>query len=339
MKKLLSYFLVAMMLPALVLTSCKDDNDDPTPAETGNFTTLSTYMVNQNLDLPTLLDGWVIDPTLTTATPAGIVDSAAGYSIPDWVVFDIRSAADFALGHIKGSVNVALANIVTEAQAINNNDAKILVVCYSGQTAGRAVMALRLSGFPNAKVSKFGFSGWSANSAFDKWSSKISDQAVGNANWVSTASPALPVNALPTWTTTSTDGATILAEKINEMLAITSWSAGGADVLAAPADFSIYNFWTTEEYTTFGHFAGAFQYKPISLAGDIVSALNAENNNLVYCFTGQTSSFIVAWLNVLGYNAKSIGYGVNGLSYQALHDASKPNWHFPYHSYEYEVSK
>ncbi len=54
MKKLLSYFLVAMLLPALVLTGCKDDTDDPTPAETGNFTTLSTYMVNQNLDLPTL---------------------------------------------------------------------------------------------------------------------------------------------------------------------------------------------------------------------------------------------------------------------------------------------
>ncbi len=335
MKKLLSYFLVAMLLPALVLTGCKDDTDDPTPAETGNFTTLSTYMVNQNLDLPTLLDGWVIDPILIA--DGGIVDPT-DYSIPDWVVFDIRSAADFALGHIKGSVNVALANIVTEAQAINNNDAKILVVCYTGQTAGRAVMALRLSGFPNAKVSKFGFSAWSDNAVFDKWSGNVSDQAVGNANWVTTASPALPVNGFPTWTTTSTDGATILNEKINEMLANTAWSVSGTDVLANPADFSIYNFWSAAEYAKYGHFAGAYQFLPISLAGDIVTALNADNN-LIYCYTGQTSSFTVAWLQVLGYDAKSILYGVNGLSYTALVEGEAAHWHFPYHSYGYEVSK
>ncbi len=189
MKKLLSYLLVAIMLPALVLTGCKDD-PAPEPA-TGNFTTLSTYMVNQNLDLPALLAGWVIDPKPTTVD-GGIVDVENDCTIPDWTVFDIRSEADFKKGHVKGSHNVKLTDIVTAAQAINGID-KILVMCYSGQTAGRAVMALRLSGFPNAKVSKFGFSAWSNNSEFDKWSSKESDQADGNSNWVSTAAPELPV--------------------------------------------------------------------------------------------------------------------------------------------------
>jgi rhodanese-related sulfurtransferase len=332
MKKLFSYFLVIMLLPALVLTGCKDD-DDSEP-QLGDYKTLSTYMVNSGYDLPALLEGWVIDPK--PITDDGIVDVENECTIPGWTVFDIRTADDFNSGHIKGSFNVTLKDIVTEAKAINGID-KILVVCYSGQTAGRAVMALRLSGFANAKVMKFGFSAWSNHSAFDKWSSKTANIAVGSPNWVTTASPSLPVNGLPTWTTTATEGADILSEKITEMLAGEGWGVKSDLVLETPADYSIYNFWTTTDYTGYGHYTGAYQYKPISLVDDIVKAMNPENNNLIYCYTGQTSSYIVAWLNVLGYDAKSIYNGVNSLSYDALVTGESPHWHFPYHEYTYEV--
>lgn len=50
---------------------------------------------------------------------------------------DIRSAVDFDNGHIKGAVNVPLANILTAAP--NAGTKPILVVCYTGQTAARAV--------------------------------------------------------------------------------------------------------------------------------------------------------------------------------------------------------
>ncbi len=331
MRKFISYFLVVMVLPALILTGCKD-SDDPAPVAKGDFSTLSTYMVNQGYDLPALLDGWVIDPKLIA--DGGIVDPT-DYSIPNWTIFDIRSSTDFALGHIKGAVNVALKDVITEANAINNPEAKILVVCKTGQTAGRAVMALRLSGFSNAKVCKFGFSAWSDNPAFDNWSANTGEIAVGSPNWITTAAPALPVNAFPTWTTTSTDGKVILADKVTAMLAAGDWGVASSTVLGATTDFAIYNFWTDADYLAFGHFSGAFQYKPISLANDVVSAMNPTSNNVIYCYTGQTSSFIVAWLQVLGYNTQSVKFGVNSLSYQALSDASKPHWHFPYHTYEY----
>lgn len=333
MKRFISYFLVVMLIPAMVLTGCKDDS---TPEPKGDFKTLSTYLVDKGLDLPALLDGWIIDPTLTTATPPGIVDPT-DYSIPGWTVFDIRSEGSFNDGHIKGAINVALTDVVTKANALNNPEAKILVVCYTGQTAGRAVMALRLSGFPNAKVSKFGFSAWSNNPEFDSWSSATENGniAVGSPNWVTTAAPAVPVNAFPSWTSTSTDGSVILASKVDEMLGKSGWGIDGSAVLGATSDFGIYNFWTNDDYVAFGHFSGAFQYKPISLANDVVSALSPTGKNIVYCYTGQTSSFIAAWLQVLGYDVQSVKYGVNSLSYTALSDASKPHWHFPYHEYEY----
>lgn len=335
MKKLFSYFLVVMLIPAFVLTGCKDDGDDD-PVVKGNFTTLSTHMTNMGYDLPALLDGWVIDPK--PIADGGIVDVDNDCTIPGWTVFDIRSADDFASGHVKGSINVPLADVVSKANELNDNTAKILVMCYSGQTAGRAVMALRLSGFPNAKVSKFGFSAWSDDATFDKWSSKTKNIVDGNANWVTTASPSLPVNGLPTWETESTDGAEILAERVTSMLAGEGWGIKSDVVLVAPADYSIYNFWSEADYLGYGHYAGAFQYKPISLADDVVAAMNPENANLIYCYTGQTSSFIVAWLHVLGYNAQSIYNGVNSLSYDALVAGGSPHWHFPYHTYTFETT-
>jgi rhodanese-related sulfurtransferase len=41
----------------------------------------------------------------------------------------------------------------------------ILVVCYTGQSAGHAVVALRLSGYSDAKVLKWGMSGWRSDLA------------------------------------------------------------------------------------------------------------------------------------------------------------------------------
>ena len=323
MKKLISYFLVVMLIPAFVLTGCKDD-PAPEPAK-GDFATLADYMVNNGLDLPALLEGWVIAPKLTT--DGGIVVPNTN-AIPTYNVFDIRSQDLFDAGHVPGAIRVDLADVVTKAADYSNKP--ILVVCKTGQGAGRAVMALRLSGYADAKVMKFGMSYW--NVAFDLWTPQIGDNADNSPNWVSDASGSLPINGYPTWTTTSTDGAEILASKVDEMLNAGGWGIASDGVLADPVAFNTYNFWTEADYTTFGHFTGAYQYKPISLAGDIVAALPQTDDCLIYCYTGQTSSFIAAWLQVLGYNSKSILFGVNKLQHTALDAAGKPAWH---HSFDY----
>jgi len=327
MKKFLSYLFIVMFVPTLFLTSCKDKNDDP--VVNGTYTDLQTYMSANGMDLPDLLSSWVIDPK--PVADGGIVE--ADGTIPSYYVFDIRGEADFAKGHVKGAMNVALADVITKANEVGK-DKPILVFCYTGQTAGRAVMALRLSGFSDAKVAKFGFSAWTDLSEFDSWSSKIGNIADGNPNWNTNASATLPTELYPTWTSTSTDGATILAERVQVMLTTSGWSVSGADVLAAPADYSIYNYWGETDYLALGHFAGAYQYSPISFAN--VNALNPDNSNLIYCYTGQTSSITTAWFNVLGYNVKSISFGVNGLKYDALVAAEKAHWHFPYHAYPFE---
>lgn len=317
MNKFLKYFLILAIVPALFFSSCKKTDDDVT---TESFTTLQSYLVDNDLDLPKLLDAWTADAKLTRL--GGIVDSAAGYSIPTMYVVDIRSAADFATGHIKDAVNVPLASILEGTTSMT--DKPILVVCATGQTAGVACMSLRLSGFSTAKVLKFGMAGW--NSQFSgPWTTAIANgnQAVGNANWVTTASPTPGVYAYPTFSSSSSDGATILKERIAAVLAAGFAPVDAGTVLTTPANYSIVNYWPEADYLGFGHYNGAVRINPITLVNDEIKGIDPSKETLLYCYTGMTSSFVTTWLNVLGYNTKSIKFGGNALVYDDLLAAQK----------------
>ena len=39
---------------------------------------------------------------------------------------------------------------------------------------------------------------------------------------------------------------------------------------------------------------------------------------VTYCYTGQTSAITTAWLDVLGYNGRSLLFGANGIVYSKL---------------------
>ncbi len=180
MNRLAKVFLFVASVSALLLTSCKKSDENP---QTGNIETLKTYMLSQGLDLPILLDKWAIDAKLIA--DGGIVDPA-DYSIPGYYVFDLRSASDFASGHIKGAINVALKDVITAAQG--KTDKPILLVCYTGQNAAIGCAALRLSEFKDAKILKFGMAAW--NEAFQgPWMNANGNIAVGNAHWVFDATP------------------------------------------------------------------------------------------------------------------------------------------------------
>ena len=43
-----------------------------------------------------------------------------------------------------------------------------------------------------------------------------------------------------------------------------------------------------------------------------------EKTAVTYCWTGQTSSMVTAYLNVIGYNAVSLKFGANSMIYDNL---------------------
>ena len=298
-----------VILPFLFVMSCKDDDPTPVnPIETDDFTTMTDYMVAEGMDLPDVLDGWI------TARPA-TADDIDGFLSTRYVM-DIRSADIFAAGHIAGAVNSSLATIV--ADAANSGGKQILVVCYSGQSASHATVALRLSGFANAQVLKWGMSGWTGADGYDKWSGATSSAAIGHANWTMDGTAALESYDYPTFTATATDGAGILAERVEFMVTKGFQGIASADVYGTPANYHINNFWAQVDIDHYGNIAEAYMIKPLTLADDEFKRYDPAANNVTYCWTGQTSSMVTAYLTVLGYDALSLKNGVNSMIYDDL---------------------
>lgn len=305
MKKLALLFIV----PFLIFSSCKSDNDDPEdPATKTNYEVLTKYLVDENLDLPVIITDWIIAPPAL----ADVQTFIDGFDI-----IDIRGVDDFNAGHIDGAVNSLLADVLTAAA---NTTKPILVVCYTGQSASHATVALRLSGYPTAKVLLWGMSGWNPDFSA-KWEANSGDNGnigIGNSNWVTVNTTPVPDFTDPTLTTTGTDGASMLTERVQTMLDNGFKGIAAADVLADPEVNYVNNFWAQEDVDTYGCIKSAYRVKPLSIADGEMKNYDPNKLAVTYCWTGQTSSMVTAYLNVIGYNAVSLAYGANSMIYDNL---------------------
>jgi len=64
----------------------------------------------------------------------------------DVYILDIRAPEDFENGHLDGSVNIAWNDVGDHLDELPK-DQKVVVVCYSGQSAGQVVSLLKILGY------------------------------------------------------------------------------------------------------------------------------------------------------------------------------------------------
>ena len=84
-------------------------------------------------------------------------------------LIDIRSAADYAKGHMEGAVNVAAADVLAHLDGtdVSSYD-EGAIVCYTGQTASWVTSLLQLAGYNNVYSMKWGMSGWHLTLTMDQ---------------------------------------------------------------------------------------------------------------------------------------------------------------------------
>ncbi len=308
MKKLSLLVLVLLLIPSLFLTSCDRGDDIINPEAEASNIILKNYMVANQLDISDILTS--PDGVKFVAPPPADADLSTFLS--KYYIIDIRSSADFAGGHISGAKNVAFGNILTEA--VNAGAKPMLVVCYTGQTACYATALLRLYGYNNTQALKWGMSGWNGSKA-GPWNNNIGNTANGHANWSYTNAPTNEVFTSPVFSSFLTDGSAILKQRIEQVVADGFKTASGADVLASPNNYFINNYFSEADYSSFGHIDGAYRIFPLVLADNSYLGLNPDSGAKVvtYCYTGQTSAVLTACLRVLGYDAYSLTFGMNGM--------------------------
>lgn len=83
---------------------------------------------------------------------------------PDARLLDVRTPGEFESAHIRGAYNVPLDTLAEHTREIRTvSEAQIVLVCQSGQRAGKAEDALRTAGMSSLHVLEGGINGWIAS--------------------------------------------------------------------------------------------------------------------------------------------------------------------------------
>lgn len=101
----------------------------------------------------------------TARSSADIIDMGGVEDIMDegdFVFIDIRTAEEFAEGHIEDSVNVPLSEMSPDHEALPEKDVTIIAVCSVGQRSLRGMLLLKSMGYPNVKSLMGGLQSWVA---------------------------------------------------------------------------------------------------------------------------------------------------------------------------------
>lgn len=228
----------------------------------------------------------------------------------DAYVIDIRSEEDYNAGHIQGAVWVDQKSVITHLEGTTTGDKKVVIACYTGQTAAFVTSLVNLSGFTASSL-KFGMSGW------DETLDKITSNSTNSYDMVTTVTDKAAEGVLPMLATGYETGQQILDARIDEVNTAGFSEAAilSSKVFENPDNYYIVNYWPTTDYDK-GHIDGAIQYTPHVdiLITETLSTLPTDKTVVVYCYSGQTSAFTAAYLQVLGYDAKSLKFGVNGFA-------------------------
>lgn len=242
-----------------------------------------------------------------------------GNTANDPFIMDCRSAADFAAGRIKGAVNIPPANLMDKiADGTIPKDKKIVSVCYTGQNSSLVTSTLNMLGY-DCQSLLFGMCSVTSDPtkipASDRWATQIQTDEFAD-KLTATVSTLSKTYDFPTLSTGKDNAEDIIKARYSA----SNWTISAADVFAATANYFIINYWPEAEYLNPGHIPGAFQYTPKNdLKKDQkLKYLPTDKKIVVYCYSGQTSAQVVAYLRVLGYDAVSLLYGQNGFAYNSL---------------------
>ncbi len=292
----IKFWMLGIFTISVLLVSCSETVDESL--------VLAEYM--ESIDSP--IDVASISKLITASDLQKLVAAGNPY------IIDIRGSEYSDIGHIEGAVQVAPTSVIAHLDGMDvSTYEKIVIVCYTGQTAAYVVSLANMAGYETVSLA-FGMSSWNAATA-GPWNSNAKN---GYTQLETTANPKGDEGAMPVLETGFETGADILEARIAEVN-----SAGfnddtkitATEVWTNPEDYYIVNYWPEENYNL-GHIPGAIQYTPNSsmqTTADL-KTLPADETIVVYCYTGQGSAFLTAYLRVLGYDAKSLLFGINGFA-------------------------
>lgn len=307
------FLMLSILIMFLFVSSCKKDEN---PAVVNESEVLATYLESTNS--PLMKDYVNTDmPSIMGATEVKTLNETGQVYI-----IDIRSADDFTTGHIKNAHNVVFGDLLTHVKDINMaNYTKVAIVCYTGQTAAYGACLLRLMGYDKVFSMKWGMCSWNEDFA-GKWNTAIASGNTYATQFTAAVTDKGAKVEMPVLSTGKTTGQEILEARVAALLVdgFTPATVSNSVLFTNLTSYYIVNYWPADQYVDPGHVPGAMQYTPkesMKLGVDL-KTLPTDKTIASYCYTGQTSAFLTAYLRLLGYDAKTILYGTNSMIYDIM---------------------
>lgn len=236
-------------------------------------------------------------------------------------ILDIRSKKDYDNGHVEGAVNMEWAKWADPANIkMLPAEKKIVVVCYTGNTAAQAAMGLRMLGY-DAVALRAGMNGWTQTTS--------TQQVIGDLQ-----STSYPTATTPAGSTTpapppapfekpASGDVSILQDKAASIMASMTTSGEYANntitaknlsaKLANAADrerLFLVDVRSANDYNK-GHIDGAVNIPFAAVAvPDNLKLIPKDKKIVVVCYTGNFAAQTVTVLKMLGYDAATLKFGM-----------------------------
>lgn len=216
-------------------------------------------------------------------------------------VIDIRAAADYEKGHIKGAVNVPWGTAISENLEYLPHDGKVYIYCYSGQTAAQAGMLMVAAGVPVKSVA-FGWNfGISKVAGYEEFSTTAATAVDKSKKYSVQPEIAKMVN----------DYFARFASVKDTPFAGNIITEANAKAIFDARDTSamFVSIRRAEDFAK-EHIEGAVNIPFASGMDSELKMLPMDKKIIVYCYSGQTSGQTVAAMRLLGYDAVSLRGGM-----------------------------
>lgn len=327
MKKINFLKLVIIPITFLFLIGCeKDKVTDPFSMKTETSAKLLWYLEDEGdiintIPFPTL-EAWEVHDNLGSI-----------------LVIDLRPSSTFIEGHISGAINIQHDSLFKYIKTHYSHFNDVVLVSASGQSAAYYTSLLRLAGFPRVYYLNFGMASW--NTMFSSvWIDRLALERDTTILFTHIDNPkreytSLPqINTIPSYVSmkdfVEARIESMIKEgfdeeyhfsKANSTMRFSDWSSKKEHLYTICIGSQMFYSSNSDTTITY-HLEGAVLYHVPGPADfrstSYLQTLPSNSPIAIYSETGQESAFYTAYLRLLGYDVKSILFGMNNIDYYML---------------------
>lgn len=218
----------------------------------------------------------------------------------EMTIIDIRRPEDYEKGNITGAINMPFGPAIAEGLKRIPEGKPVFVYCYTGQTAGQAVLTMNIAGIYARSVNL----GWDLGIVrVEGYEELVTTEPSCLSEFVRTIDPMVQAEV------------TRYYEGLSEMsdTPFKNYKISEEEVLSIAErkdeDFLILSVRRAVDFIS-EHINGAINIPFGNETADGFGILPKDKKIIVYCYTGQTSGQVTAGLRLLGYDAVSMNAGM-----------------------------